>query len=109
MINYTTPTIPLTVEGIDLTSYDLYVTLEQVGKKLTKSGNDLNVTTQTVGQKTNTKITFDLTQAESAMFNHRLGVDIQVNYIKDGVRKATDIKHISVMKNLLSEVIEDEI
>ena len=108
MINFTTPTIDLTVEGLDLSSYDVYVTLEQVGKKLTKSGNDLNIETETVGQKTNTNISFDLTQTESAMFNYKLGVDVQVNYIKGGVRKATDIEHIAVMKNLLNEVIGDE-
>ena len=105
MINYTTPTIDLTVKGIDLTPYDVYVTLEQVGKKLTKSGTDLEIETETVGQVTNTNISFELTQTESAMFSHKIGCDIQINYIKDGVRKATETKTIDVMKNLLNEVI----
>ena len=41
MINYTTPTISLTVEGVDLSGMDVYVSLEQGQKELTKTGGDL--------------------------------------------------------------------
>lgn len=37
MINYTTPTISLTVEDIDLTGKDVYVTLEQGCNQLTNT------------------------------------------------------------------------
>ena len=62
MINYTTPTIALIVENIDLTGKDIYVTLEQGKHELTKSGAELTVTTQTEEQITDTHISFKLTQ-----------------------------------------------
>lgn len=35
MINYTTPTITLTIEGKDITDADIYVSLEQRDRKMT--------------------------------------------------------------------------
>ena len=106
MINYTTPTITLTVEGVDISANDIYVSLEQGKIELTKSGSDLIVTTDTHGQVTDTVITFTLTQEESATFNFGKSVSVQVNYISaQGVRDATEIKTIGVMRNLLDEVI----
>lgn len=107
MINYTTPTIQLTVEGVDITSDDIYVTLEQGSTELTKKGNDLTTQTVTHGQVTDTEITFMLTQTESASFDFSRSVSLQVNWITSGgVRSATDIKTIPVMRNLLDEVLE---
>lgn len=102
MINYTTPTIQLIVEGVDITGKDAYVTLEQGCKELTKSGSDLTVS----AEDADTNITFVLTQEESAIFDPNKNVFIQVNWIaSNGVRAATEIKAIGVMKNLLGEVI----
>ena len=107
MINYTTPTIELTVEGVDLTAQDIYVSVEQGAKELTKTGADLTVEAETVGQVTNTNISFTLTQEESAAFQYGKQVSVQVNWISvSGVRAATEIKNIPVFKNLLAEVIE---
>ena len=108
MIQYTTPTIPLVVEGIDLTqSLDVYVTLEQKGIELTKNGSDLILTTDTHDQTTDTNITFRLTQEETAAFNLHGMVQIQVNWIDSaGVRDATEIKSVPVMLNLLDRVIQ---
>ena len=107
MIRYTTPSIPLTVEGVDLTGNDIYVSLEQMKHKLVKTGDDLIVTTDTHGQVTDTIITFVLSQEESALFDFGKSCSIQVNYINNaGVRDATDIATIGVMENLLDEVIE---
>lgn len=106
MINYTTPTISLTVEETDLTGNDVYVSLEQGKTELTKSGTDLIIDTDTHGQVTDTIITFTLTQEESATFNFGKSVSVQVNFINSsGVRDATEIKTIPVMRNLLDEVI----
>lgn len=106
IINYTTASIPLTVEGVDLSSQDVYVTLEQGSIELTKTGLDLIITTETHGQETDTDIVFTLTQAETAMFNHDKSVMIMVNWINEsGTRDATEIKNISVMRNLLDRVI----
>lgn len=103
MINYTTPTISLTVEDIDLTGKDVYVTLEQGSHQLTKKGNELAISVE----DTDTNITLTLTQEESGMFDYSRNVAIQVNWISsNGVRSATDIKKIDVMRNLLDEVIE---
>ena len=106
MINYTTPTIKLIVEGVDITGKDIYVTLEQRCVKLIKKGSDLIVEAETIEQNTDTIITFVLTQEESARFDFNKNVYIQVNWIaSNGVRAATEIKAIGVMKNLLDEVI----
>lgn len=103
MINYTTPTISLTVEEVDLTGNDVYVSLEQGNHELTKSGSDLIISTD----EGDTNIIFTLTQEESASFNFGKSVSVQVNYISPtGVRDATEIKTIGVMRNLLDEVIQ---
>ena len=107
MINYTTPTITLTVEGVDITSCDVYVSLEQGSTEITKSGTDLTLATEAVGHNTNTTISFALTQEESGSFNVKLPVSLQVNWINSsGVRTATEIVSLPVMKNLLNEVVE---
>lgn len=106
MINYTTPSISLVVEAVDLTGQDVYVTLEQGNHELTKTGSDLIITTDTHAQQTDTEIVFTLSQTESASFNFGKSVSVQVNWINaSGVRDATEIKTISVMRNLLDEVI----
>lgn len=102
MIKYTTPTISLVVEGVDITSHDIYVTLEQGTTELIKTGSDLIVSTD----EGDTSIIFTLTQEESAMFDYNNRAAVQVNWItSQGVRSATEIKSIGVMKNLLDKVI----
>ena len=107
MINYTTPTIYLTVENVDLSGQkDVYVSLEQFGLELTKSGEDITVSTTTHDQITDTNISVPLTQEESAAFEFGKEVQVQVNWIdSQGVRDATEIKKIKVFRNLLDEVI----
>lgn len=102
MIKYTTPTISLTVEGVDITAHDIYVTLEQGTTELIKTGSDLIVSTD----EGDTSIIFTLTQEESAMFDYNNRAAIQVNWITSaGVRSATEIKSIGVLRNLLDKVI----
>lgn len=109
MINFTTPTINLTVEGADISSMDVYVTLQQGAYELTKSGDDLTIQTETIGQVTNTNISFTLSQEESASFKPKYSVAVQVNWINEnGIRSATEIKTIRVTPNLLDEVIAYE-
>ena len=103
MINYTTPTITLTIKNADITSSQAYVTLKQSRRKLTKGHEDLTVTKD----GNDTKITFGLSQEESASFDYGTAVNVQVNWITSaGVRGATQIKKIPVMRNLLDEVKE---
>lgn len=102
MIKYTTPTISLIVEGVDITAHDIYVTLEQGTTELIKAGSDLIVSTD----DGDTSIIFTLTQEESAMFDYNNRAAIQVNWITStGVRCATEIKSIGVLRNLLDKVI----
>lgn len=103
MIRYTTPSISLKLKDVDLTGNNVYVTLEQMNLKLTKTGIDLVIEQD----EEDTDISFSLTQEESAMFNFDKACSIQVNYINSaGVRGASEIKGIPVMRNLLDEVIE---
>ena len=105
MINYTTPSITLEVEGADLTSQDVYVTIVQGSIELTKSGQALTVSYDSE-QDTST-IVFVLSQEESAQFAFSRSAQLQVNFINSsGVRDATNIATIDVLKNLLDEVIE---
>lgn len=106
MINYTTPTISLTVEGVDLSGMDTYVSLEQGNKELTKTGDDLIIEPIVGEETTDTAITFTLTQEESAFYDFGKSVSVQVNWISSaGVRDATEIKTIPVMRNLLDKVV----
>lgn len=107
MIRYTTPSISLTIEDIDLTDKEVYVTLQQGNLKMTKSGADLAINVTPVGESYESNISFTLTQEESAMFDYSRSCIIQANWIDaSGVREATDIQNVSVMRNLLDEVIE---
>lgn len=107
MINYTTPTISLTVEGVDLSGMDTYVSLEQGQKELTKTGDDLIIEPIVGTETTDTSITFTLTQEESAFYDFGKRVSVQVNWISSaGVRDATEVETIPVMRNLLDKVVE---
>lgn len=105
MINYTTPSITLEVEGIDLTdNQDVYVTIVQGAVELTKKNEALTISYNS--QTEVSTIVFSLTQEESASFQFARAAQLQVNFINaSGVRDATNIASIDVLKNLLDEVI----
>lgn len=106
MINYTTPTLYLTVEDLDITSHEVYVSLEQGRTELTKSGSDISMHSETEQGKTNTYIEVLLSQEETAMFNWSRPCDVQVNWITaSDIRAATFIETIPVMRNLLDKVV----
>lgn len=106
MINYTTPTLYLTVEDVDITSNEVYVSLEQGKIELTKSGSDLTMTAETEQGQTNTYIEVLLTQEETAAFNWGRPCEVQVNWITaSDVRAATYIVTIPVLRNLLDKVV----
>lgn len=109
MIQYTTPTITLIIEGVDIFDNDIYVSLEQREPKLvelTKTGGDLDVRTEVVGERTDTIIDCYLTQEETAGFDIRTKVAVQVNWIDgDGVRAATEMAFLRIAPNLLDKVL----
>lgn len=96
---FTTPTHTLTVKGTDLTEADVYVTYEQGDIKQTYT----DVTCTLSGS--DTVITVEMTQEETSKFKVGAYVEVQVNWVKNGKRDATDIKSIKVDGNLLDEVI----
>ena len=95
---YTTPTISFEVD-LDLTNAKLWLSLEQGCVELTKQ-----IETFTVDDG---KTSFDITlsQEESARFEAKAPIEVQLNYIfADGSRDATEILRLSSYRNLLEEV-----
>lgn len=104
MIRGTTPTFTLTVgdSGLDLTqASNVYVTVTQGNKRVTKTGNDLTVSGNVVSCW--------LSQTETLAFKSGQTAEIQVNWIytEEGATKraATDPKRIVVGFQLLPEVL----
>ena len=101
MYRYTTPTLPLTISGIDFADVDLFrVSIEQKDVELLKvvEADDPRVDAQ---HKT---IYVPLTQAETASF-HAGTVAIQVRVkFENGAVLATEKVSLSV-KSVLDEVI----
>lgn len=105
MRQYTTPTITLTVEGIDLTGYGVYVTFQQGQTKLTIE--DPTMEAVTVQQVTNTVISVPLSQLQTASFDYGKAL-VQVNWTDGtGSRNATDIGEIGIGINLLDQVVDN--
>lgn len=99
----TTPTFVLTFPTssmVDLTAADdVYVTFGFRNEILTKTGSDL-----TVAEKT---VSVYLTQNETRMFP--VGdIQIQVNWMVDGSRFASDIVKYHISENLLNRVVGDD-
>lgn len=108
MITYTTPALPLDVEGIDLTQQqDVYVSFEQIDNYFEKRNSDLVITVTTKEQVPTSHIIVLLSQEETGSFKAGKQVSIQVNWINSSeVRDATDIATFGVERNLKDEVIE---
>ena len=108
MIQWTTPTIVLTVsgvEGLDLTeAEEVVVTLTQGNYQLQKTGNDLTLDGATV--------TFTLTEDESRKLAENASVQVQVNWTYRNAdqtlrRAATSITRIDVGKQLYKEAMTE--
>lgn len=103
MRRYTTPTLTIIVEGIDLTAMDVRVTLKQGKRSLTISNPEMEAVTEE--GRTDTKLDVTLTQEQTALFE-AVPLKVQVNFIDvDGARDATECKTVDVWPNLLPEVI----
>ena len=97
----TTPTFTLTFteQGLDLTTAEnVYVTFEQFGKTLTKTGESLTVSAK--------QIEVYLSQAETLAFSTG-DIEIQANWTTAaGGRTASEVTTYTLTKQLLDEVIE---
>lgn len=101
MRRFTTPTITLTVKGVDLTEKSVYVTFSQRDSALTVESPSMAL----VGE--DTVISVPLSQFQTGGFSVGT-VDVQVNFIDaNGNRDATTVKTIGVDRNLLAQVVED--
>lgn len=97
-IRYTTPTLELRIEGIDLTECELLVTFSQGTQRL-------DVTPSNVTYDGSTHILVDLSQEQTAMFFDG-PVNAQVNWIDvAGNRDATKIASLEWHGNLLNRVV----
>lgn len=102
MNRYTTPTLTLTIEGINLTGMDVYVTFAQGRVVLTKTLDDGVALAINSG---NSVLSVYLDQRETATLGTG-NARVQVNWINaSGTRVATRIKEVSVRQNLLEEVL----
>lgn len=95
----TTPTLTLTFtdQGLDLTAADkVYVTFDFGGEQLTKESEDLTIGAKTIG--------VHLTQAETLAFPEG-SVDIQVNWLIDAERYASEVVRYPFSRQLIDEVL----
>lgn len=106
MIRATTPTFTFTIKSdtLDLSeANNIYVTLAQGGRTVTKTGEDIELTVPRT-------VSVFLTQEESlALMEGSMDVQLNWTYADSGGnarRAATKPKTISVTKQLLKRVIE---
>lgn len=102
MTRGTTPTYTLTLDddSIDLgLAASVYATFSQSGgKRITKTGDDLDVDGHTVSVYLTQEETLSLLAAKRA--------DIQLNWVyADGSRACSEIVNVAVKPNLLPEVL----
>lgn len=106
MVRWTTPTFTLTVKNVNLTGYQIYVTIKQGESVVTIDYTD--VTLNIVAE--NSILSFTLSQQDSAKFDFRNKANVQVNAINsDNHRVATDIMEIDILANLIDKEIEYEL
>ena len=102
MRRYTTPTVTLTVKGVDLTGMDVLVTFSQACRTLTVENPSMTLDGE------DTVISVPLTQVQTGGFADG-SVEVQVNWLDGyGHRDATTVGTIEVGRNLLAQVVDDE-
>lgn len=102
MRQYTTPTIQLLVKGVDLTAADdVWVTFADRTRAITLTKDSPTV----AASGSDTSVTVTLTQAETKTFVANTLCDVEVNWMKDNKRFATEIQSLNVKENLLKEIL----
>ena len=100
-IRGTTPDFIITVRGRDLTDKTVYLTIEQGEKEMTKTGDELRVTSD----GTDTEIAFSFTQ-EDTLGLREGHAEVQIRFIdEDGYAESTEIGRIVIRRVLLERVI----
>lgn len=102
MRRFTTPTLTITVEGVDLTAQEVMVTFQQRNRKLTVERPAMELVDG------DTVISVPLTQLQTGGFAEG-SAEVQVNWLDGhGHRDATTIGAVQVERNLLAEVVDDD-
>lgn len=103
MIQYTTPTLRLTVRGADLTGTEVHATIKQSGRDPIE-GEITSVTYD--GEEDATVVLADFTQLQTGRI--RKGeATVQINFVTaEGRRLATAEKRLEVGENHIKEVLE---
>lgn len=100
MRRYTTPTVELIVEGVDLTEYTVYVSFVQGRHALNIEGAECSL-----DEDGNTVVAVSLTQLQTAGFQEG-AARVQVNWLDlAGNRNATEIGKLSIEPNLMEETL----
>ena len=101
MVRGTTPTFIIQIEDdIDLTeARNVYVTFEQDTLKMTKTGQDIEVSEK--------EVDVFLTQSETLQFSVGM-MDIQLNWTYDDNKRAcSNIIVVNIERNLINEVLDE--
>jgi len=101
MRQFTTPTINLDIEGLDLTGWHTETSITQGCAKLTIDDADCVMT------ETGCRLTINLTQEQTGIFEAHKAANVQVRFINaTGTAGATEIKAIKIDPVLVGGVIE---
>ena len=100
---YTDEPIICKVLNMDVTGKNPHVTISQ-GKNKRRTYSDTDLTMEYDG--TDTYIHFTIDQRATAVFDSGRPVEFQLNYLEDGLRRASDIVSGFMLKNILEEIWE---
>lgn len=103
MIQWTTPTLRLTVRGADLTGTDVHATIKQSGRDPIEG----DVTSVTYDEEAEaTVVLADFTQVQTGRIR-KGDATVQLNFVTaDGRRLATAEKRLEVGDNHIKEVLD---
>lgn len=98
MIEYTTPTMKCTIP--DETEFDyILITFKQYDNAIEKTIQKAEVV--------DNEFSVFLTQEETSSFSTGKPIQVQLNIISGGIRKATNIVEIKLTQNLHDEIIAE--
>lgn len=98
MRRFTTPTFTMVINGFDLSEATVYVTFKQINTVVTVESPTV---TYADGKST---LEVTLTEEQTGML-HVGNAQVQVNWVKDGVREATEVVTKKITDNLLEAVL----
>jgi len=102
---YTTPVTEFIIEGVNLSLAEVYVTFEQGRVEHTFTGDDVSVNYDAENNRTVINVHFS--QELSSLFKAEKEGEVQINWMLDGERNATEIKTILFTRNLLEKILRE--